>query len=133
MTLERENYILFILETPTLLYTDTSCQVQASSLLWPKSHKAIKIIVIENICIVLYSLQSTFIQSISLDPPSNPIRRQRINYTSIQQLKKLMMKEVQLFALSHTAGKWQTEILKQVFWLQSQCSFQENKYFTTDC
>lgn len=55
-------------------------------------HKVIKIIVIGNICTVLHSLQSTFKQSISLDPPSNPIRRQRINHTSIQQLKKLMMK-----------------------------------------
>lgn len=61
-------------------------------------HKVIKTIVIGNICIVLYSLQRTFTESISLEPPSSFIRRQRINHASIRQLKKFMMKEAQLFA-----------------------------------
>lgn len=43
------------------------------------------------------------------------------------------MKGTEWFALSHSAGKWLIGILKQVFWFQSQYSFQQNRYFTTNC
>lgn len=81
MTLGRENYILFTLETPTPLYMShfiiyviiTLCNYYDQKIIY--FHKVIKLLIIK-ICRVFYSLQSTFTESISLDHPSNPISTQ---------------------------------------------------------